>query len=147
MDHFPKDWDKNKTSEWNHHLWPKLLILGMVIPPLIGNSLSWVYKPLLFYFGLKPANIPTTSPCVCLRPGDANHLALGQFHPWPWKNPSALHRNEIYRTMRNPWFFALWKLIWHRTVTSFNGEIQIHLINGCLIIVIFVFGGVSPQKG
>ena len=36
----------NKTF-WNHHLWPKLLILGMVIAPFIGNSLLWVYKPLL----------------------------------------------------------------------------------------------------
>ena len=29
------------------HLWPKLLILGMVIAPFIGNSLLWAYKPLL----------------------------------------------------------------------------------------------------
>ena len=36
----------NKTF-WNHHLWPKLLILGMVIGPFIGNSLLWVCKPLL----------------------------------------------------------------------------------------------------
>ena len=51
LDHFPKDRDENKRSEWNHRLWPKLLILGMVIPPLIGNSLSWVYKPLLYWVG------------------------------------------------------------------------------------------------
>ena len=31
--------ENSKESLSCHHLWPKLLILGMVIPPLVGNSL------------------------------------------------------------------------------------------------------------
>ncbi len=45
--------DENSKNLWNHDLWPKLFILGMVIPPLLGNSLFHGYiNP--YKIGLKP---------------------------------------------------------------------------------------------